>query len=175
MFVEDNDQLNSKIQENEKASNLEKVYHQTVKKVTEDYEDLRFNTAISQFMVFINEAIKQPVSKSLMEGFVKLFAPVAPHLAEELWEKLGHTGTITYETWPAFDEAKLVDDEIEIVIQINGKVKTKLMVPIGTNKEQFKKLPWMKKVLKNKSKEKRFVKSFLFQVSWLILSQTKGF
>ena len=136
LIVEENGELNPKIQENEEASNLEKVYHQTVKKVTEDYEGLRFNTAISQMMVFINEAYKSTVlPKHYMEGFVKMLAPVAPHVAEELWEKLGFSGTISYETWPAYDEAKLVDDEVEIVIQVNGKVKTKLKVPTDASKE----------------------------------------
>ena len=119
-----------------KASSLEKVYHQTVKKVTEDYEHLRFNTAISQIMVFINEAYKATVLPiSYMEGFVKLISPICPHIAEELWEKLGHSDTISYEAWPAYDEGKLKDDEIEIVIQINGKVKTKLMVPADVTKD----------------------------------------
>jgi leucyl-tRNA synthetase len=136
LIVEENGELNPKIQENEEASNLEKVYHQTVKKVTDDYEGLRFNTAISQMMVFINEAYKSTVlPKHYMEGFVKMLAPVAPHVAEELWEKLGFSGTISYETWPAYDEAKLVDDEVEIVIQVNGKVKTKLKVPTDASKE----------------------------------------
>jgi leucyl-tRNA synthetase len=136
LMVEENGELNPKIQENEEAANLEKVYHQTVKKVTEDYEGLRFNTAISQMMVFINEAYKSTVlPKHYMEGFVKMLAPVAPHVAEELWEKLGFSGTISYETWPAYDEAKLVDDEVEIVIQVNGKVKTKLKVPTDASKE----------------------------------------
>ena len=75
---------------------------------------------------------------SFMEGFVKLIAPICPHIAEELWEKLGHSGTISYEAWPAYDEAKLVDDEVEIVIQINGKVKAKLMVPVGANKDAIR-------------------------------------
>ena len=120
---------------------MEKVYHQTVKKVTENYEDLKFNTAISQLMVFINECYKaEELPKEYIEGFVKLLAPVAPHITEELWEHLGHTESITYETWPAFDEAKLVDNEIEIVVQINGKVKTKLMVPTDTTREQLQEI-----------------------------------
>ncbi len=107
-----------------------------MKKVTEDYEGLRFNTAISQMMIFINEAYKSTVlPKDYMEGFVKLLSPVCPHIAEELWEKLGHHDTISYQAWPAYDEAKLVDDEVEIVIQINGKVKTKVMVPTDVSKE----------------------------------------
>lgn len=136
LFIEENGELNSKIQPIEEASSLEKVYHQTVKKVTEDFEGLRFNTAISQMMVFINEAYKATVlPKHFMEGFVKMLAPIAPHIAEELWEKLGHHETISYEAWPAYDEAKLVDNEVEIVIQVNGKVKAKLVVPKDASKD----------------------------------------
>lgn len=141
LFVEENGQLNPKIQDGEEASNLEKVYHQTVKKVTEDYEGIRFNTAISQLMVFINESYKATVlPKEYMEGFVKLISPIAPHLAEELWEKLGHEGTVSYEAWPAFNEAKLVDDEVEIVVQVNGKVKAKLMVANDATKEALEQI-----------------------------------
>ncbi|WP_442595592.1 leucine--tRNA ligase [Neobacillus sp. D3-1R] len=141
LFVEENGQLNPKIQDGGDASNLEKIYHQTVKKVTDDIEGIRFNTAISQLMVFINESYKATVlPKSFMEGFVKLLSPIAPHLAEELWEKLGHSGTITYEAWPAFDEAKLVDDEVEIVVQVNGKVKAKLMVANDATKEALEQI-----------------------------------
>ncbi|MEH7389055.1 leucine--tRNA ligase [Bacillus sp. JJ1474] len=142
LFIEENGSLNPKIQESDEASKLEKVYHQTVKKVTEDYEGLRFNTAISQMMVFINEAYKTTtvLPKHFMEGFVKLLSPITPHIAEELWRKLGHSETIAYEAWPAFDEAKLVDDEVEIVIQINGKVKAKLLVPSDAQKDALEKI-----------------------------------
>ena len=136
LIVEESGELSSKIEETDDTQ-LEKVYHQTVKKVTEDFEGLRFNTAISQMMVFINEAYKaDTLPKSYIEGFVKMLAPIAPHVAEELWEKLGyHGGTVAYESWPAFDEAKMADDEVEIVIQINGKVKAKLMVPANAKKD----------------------------------------
>lgn len=141
LFVEEDGSLNPKIQETDNAQVLEKVYHQTVKKVTEDFEGLRFNTAISQLMVFINEAYKADVlPKAYMEGFVKLLSPICPHIAEELWEKLGHSGTIAYEAWPAYDEAKLVDDEIEIVVQVNGKVKAKLFVPADATKETLEQI-----------------------------------
>ncbi|AKS39299.1 leucyl-tRNA synthetase [Anoxybacillus gonensis] len=141
LFVEEDGQLNPKIVDNPETDTLERVYHQTVKKVTEDYEALRFNTAISQLMVFINEAYKAPVlPKVYMEGFVKLLSPVCPHIAEELWEKLGHNNTIAYEAWPAYDEAKLVEDEVEIVIQVNGKVRAKLHVPADATKEQLEQL-----------------------------------
>ena len=138
LFVNDNGQLTGKITGDDQDNALERVYHQTVKKVTEDFEGLRFNTAISQLMVFINEAYKATkLPKLYIEGFVKLLSPVAPHIAEELWEKLGNQGTIAYAAWPAFDEAKLVEDEIEIVIQVNGKVKAKLNVPKDTSREEL--------------------------------------
>ncbi|MGG7621077.1 leucine--tRNA ligase [Bacillus coreaensis] len=140
LLVDENGEIAEKVQSVD-SSSLEKVYHQTVKKVTEDFEGLRFNTAISQLMVFINEAYKTPVlPKDFVEGFVKLLAPICPHIAEELWSKLGHSESISYEAWPAFDEAKLVDDEVEIVVQINGKVKAKLMVPSDANKEALEQI-----------------------------------
>lgn len=142
LIVEDNGELSEKIMPIEEAKSLDKLYHQTVKKVTDDIEGLRFNTAISQLMVFINECYKaDALPKVYMEGFVKLLSPICPHIAEELWAKLtaGNT-SIAYETWPAYDEAKLVDDEVEIVVQINGKVKTKLMVPADANKDALEQI-----------------------------------
>ncbi|MBM4762621.1 leucine--tRNA ligase [Bacillus sp. B15-48] len=141
LFVDDHGKLNEKIKEGSDGAELEKVYHQTVKKVTEDYEGLRFNTAISQLMVFINEGYKVNVlPKSYVEGFVKMLAPICPHISEELWQKLGHQESISYAAWPAYDEAKLVDDEIEIVIQVNGKIKAKLKVPADANRETLEQI-----------------------------------
>ncbi|ALC89620.1 leucyl-tRNA synthetase [Bacillus sp. FJAT-18017] len=141
LFIETDGSVSKKIQKGASADNLERVYHQTVKKVTEDYEGLRFNTGISQLMVFINEAYKTDVlPKEFVEGFVKLLSPVAPHVAEELWEKLGHTNTISYAQWPTFDESKLVENEVEIVVQINGKVKKKVMVPADATREAMEEL-----------------------------------
>ncbi|RXZ02416.1 leucine--tRNA ligase [Fictibacillus sp. S7] len=138
LFVADNGELNPVITDEQGTDTFERVYHQTVKKITEDFEGLRFNTGISQLMVFVNEANKQKVlPKYAMEGFVKLLSPIAPHITEELWEKLGHSGTIAYEAWPVWDEAKLVDKEVEIVVQINGKVKAKLSVPADITREDM--------------------------------------
>lgn len=139
LLITENGSLTPKVTGENKS--LEKVYHQTVKKVTEDYEGLRFNTAISQMMVFVNEANKaETIPAEYAEGFVKLVSPLAPHLAEELWEKLGHSGTVTYEAWPAFDESKLIDEEVEIVIQLNGKVKAKVMVSKDATREQMEEI-----------------------------------
>src|SRR5690606_29040659 len=111
------------------------------KKVTEDMENLRFNTAISQLMVFVNEAYKQQtLPKPAIEDFVKLLSPIAPHISEELWEILGHRETIAYEPWPTYDESQLVEKEIEIVIQINGKVRAKKNLPVDTGKEELERL-----------------------------------
>ncbi len=112
-----------------------------MKKVTEDYAELRFNTAISQMMMFINDAYKTEVlPKEYVEGFVKMIAPVAPHVAEELWSKLGHSETITYASWPTFDESKLVEDEVEIVVQVMGKVRAKLKTKKDASKEEMEHL-----------------------------------
>ncbi|MBU5212635.1 leucine--tRNA ligase [Heyndrickxia sp. FSL K6-6286] len=137
LLVDETGEITSKVQQGH-SDVLEKVYHQTVKKVTEDFNQLGFNTAISQMMVFINEAYKSDVlPKEYIEGFVKLLSPICPHIAEELWSKLGHEGTITYEAWPIFDESKLVDAEVEIVVQLNGKVRSKMMVSSEISREQL--------------------------------------
>ncbi|HEY9577854.1 MAG TPA: leucine--tRNA ligase, partial [Pseudobacillus sp.] len=139
LFIQENGELSKKITDS--GNELEKVYHQTVKKVAEDYEHLRFNTAISQMMVFINEGYKaEAIPKEYVEGFVKLLSPIAPHLAEEMWEKLGHQGTISYQPWPTYDESKLVDNEVEIVVQVNGKMKTKLMISKEATKEEMEQI-----------------------------------
>ena len=122
-------------------TNLEKVYNFTVKKVTNDYENMYFNTAISQMMIFVNSATKEDiVPKEYAEGFIKLLSPVAPHIAEELWNRLGHSGTITYEAWPTYDESKLLDDEINLPVQVNGKVRATIKVPVDATQEQIKEI-----------------------------------
>ncbi|ALQ70303.1 leucine--tRNA ligase [Bacillus thuringiensis] len=140
LFIQDNGGLSEKITDAPNKE-LEKAYHQTVKKVTEDYAELRFNTAISQMMVFINDAYKaETLPKEYVEGFVKMIAPVAPHIGEELWSKLGYNETITYASWPTFDEAKLVEDEVEIVVQVMGKVRAKLTMSKDASKEEMEQL-----------------------------------
>lgn len=118
---------------------LDKVYHATVKKVTNDIDTLNLNTAISQMMIFINECYKaETIYREYAEGFVKMFACFAPHLGEELWQYLGHTGTITYVPWPVYDECKLIEDVIEIVVQVNGKMRGKFSCPADADEEFIK-------------------------------------
>lgn len=140
LFVDEDGNLSNRLQDKEN-NKLDKVYHETVKKVTDDFEHLRFNTGISQLMVFINESYKAEfVPKEFAEGFVKLISPVTPHIAEELWSKLGHSGSISYEPWPTYDEIRLVEDEVEIVIQVMGKVRAKIMVPKDASKDELEKM-----------------------------------
>ncbi|WP_436964124.1 leucine--tRNA ligase [Staphylococcus xylosus] len=135
LLVTENDLISSKVV-NTNSKTLDKSYHQTVKKVTEDYNSLNFNTAISQLMVFINDCYKaEEIYKPYIEGFIKMLAPIAPHISEELWARLGYEETITYQPWPSYDESLLVDDEIEIVIQVNGKVRAKVNMPKDISKE----------------------------------------
>ena len=128
---------------------LDKVYHQTVKKVTEDYENLHFNTAISQLMVFVNEAYKvDALPYEYIEGFVQLLAPIAPHMGEELWAILGNEEGISYAAWPTYDESALVEDEIEVVFQINGKVRGKANVSRDLPKDELEKIAMNNEAIK---------------------------
>ena len=129
LFVdEETGKVNDKVQDKDNAE-LEVSYNYTVKKVSEDIEILGFNTAISQFMVFVNDCYKaEYIPRKYALGFIQLLAPFAPHLAEEMWEIYGNTESISYVPWPTFDESKLVSDTVEIVVQLMGKVKAKLDV-----------------------------------------------
>ncbi len=115
---------------------LNKLLHKTVKKVTEDTENFGFNTAISAMMILANEVQKEKkVSKPLMRDFALILAPYAPHLAEELWEMLGHSGTLAYEKWPEYDEALTIDNTFELVFSVNGRVRGKKEVEKDISKE----------------------------------------
>ncbi|TBW82434.1 class I tRNA ligase family protein, partial [Staphylococcus epidermidis] len=111
LFINEDDSLSQKFVESNNKS-LDKVYNQTVKKVTEDFDTLNFNTAISQLMVFINDCYKaNNIYKPYVEGFVKMLAPIAPHVSEELWQRLGNKETITSQPWPTYNASFLVADE----------------------------------------------------------------
>ena len=114
---------------------LKKLYHQTVKKVTSDFEQLGFNTAIAQMMIFMNTATKSTCPKEYAEGFVKMFSCICPHVGEEMWSILGHDNTIAYENWPVYDEEAVKDDTVEIGVQVNGKVKGTVSLAVNEDKD----------------------------------------
>jgi leucyl-tRNA synthetase len=120
---------------------LEKIYHQTVKKVTSDYESLNFNTGISQLMIFLNDAYKaEHIYKGFIEGFVKLLSPIAPHLCEEMWQILGHNDTIAYAAWPTYEEALTKDSTVVYAVSVNGKMRDKIEVEADLDQEAVKNL-----------------------------------
>ena len=140
LFIDDDDKLRDHIT-TVNDHKLDKIYNETVKKVTDDYEGLRFNTAISQMMIFINEAYKaENLPVEYVEGFIKLLNPIAPHMTEELWSYLHKDESVTYATWPTFDESALVEDEIEIVLQVNGKVRGRLTIPADADRDKMTEL-----------------------------------
>ena len=134
---------------------LKKVYHQTVKKVTQDFETLGFNTAISQMMIFMNAATKEgKCPRNYAEGFIKMFSCICPHAGEEIWSILGHDGTIAFEKWPEFDEEAVKEDTVEIGVQINGKVKGKVEIAVDEDSQtviaKAKEIPAVAKAIEGK-------------------------
>ncbi len=139
LYLDEDGNLDPRLHTDAPTPELERVYHATVKKVGEDIEALRFNTAIAQFMILVNEVMKTELRpRAVLEPFVLLLAPFAPHLAEEVWQKLGHTTSLAYEPWPAYDPARIQSDTIEVVLQVNGKLRGKIAVPAATTEEDLK-------------------------------------
>jgi len=141
---------------NDNDDTLTKVYHQTVKKVTSDFEQLGFNTAISQMMIFMNAAYKAgKCPREYAEGFVKMLSCICPHVGEELWQILGHDNTIAYEPWPVFDEAALVEDTVTIGVQVNGKLKGTVELSVDESNEnaiaKAKEVPSVKSAVDGKT------------------------
>lgn len=140
LLMDDNNHLRDRVSTFNDGK-LTKVYNQTVKKVTEDYERMHFNTAISQLMVFVNEAYKvDDLPVEYMKGFVKMIAPIMPHMAEELWSQFGESDTITYQPWPTYDPKALVEDEVEMIVQVNGKVRAKIKMAKDTDRDEAQQL-----------------------------------
>ena len=140
LLMDDNNHLRDRVSTINDGQ-LTAVYHQTFKKVTDDYELLHFNTAISQLMVFVNEAYKvDDLPVEYMEGFVKMLAPIMPHLAEELWSHFHESDTITYQPWPKYDESALQSSTIEMMVQVNGKLRAKLQVEKDSDRDDLQKL-----------------------------------
>ncbi|HJE41340.1 MAG TPA: leucine--tRNA ligase [Limosilactobacillus reuteri] len=140
LLMDDNNHLRDRVSTFNDGK-LTKIYNQTVKKVTEDYERMHFNTAISQLMVFVNEAYKvDDLPVEYMKGFVKMIAPIMPHMAEELWSQFGESDTITYQPWPTYDPKALVEDEVEMIVQVNGKVRAKIKMAKDTDRDEAQQL-----------------------------------
>lgn len=140
LLMDDNNHLRDRVSTFNDGK-LTKVYNQTVKKVTEDYERMHFNTAISQLMVFVNDAYKvDDLPVEYMKGFVKMIAPIMPHMAEELWSQFGESDTITYQSWPTYDPKALVEDEVEMIVQVNGKVRAKIKMAKDTDRDEAQQL-----------------------------------
>ncbi len=138
LYVDDEGNLHPDLKVAPADTNIERVYHATVKKVADDIEGLRFNTAISQMMIFVNELTKTEIRpRQLLEPFILLVSPFSPHLAEELWQKLGHNTSLAYEPWPSYDPTKLQETTVEVVLQINGKLRSKLMVDKDTPEQEL--------------------------------------
>jgi leucyl-tRNA synthetase len=139
MIIADDGKLQPAITTAAPTDDALRLLHKTIKKVTGDINNFAFNTAISQMMIFVNEYLKlQQRSKQAMESFVLILAPFAPHIAEELWHRLDHRQSLTYHQWPRYDEQLTCDAEIDLVIQINGKVRDKLTVPADCDEETIK-------------------------------------
>jgi leucyl-tRNA synthetase len=130
--------LGTKVRDDAPSDNkeLERALHAVIKKVTHSVTDMRFNTSIAEMNTFVNEATKATViPRSWFEAFVKILSPFAPHVCEEIWQRLGHTTTIAYEPWPAYDEAKLARDTLKIAVQVMGKLRSEIEVPADATQE----------------------------------------
>ncbi|MFA6439526.1 MAG: class I tRNA ligase family protein, partial [Bacteriovoracaceae bacterium] len=140
LYVTEEETLNTIIADVEPTPEFLRVFHQTVKKITEDVPALRFNTAIAQMMIFINEAYKQEkLPKKLMQDFLIVLAPFAPHITDELWNRLGNQGSLfSTAQWVQYDVALTVMDQVEIVVQVNGKIRAKFNVPNDTTENDLK-------------------------------------
>ncbi|HOW88246.1 MAG TPA: leucine--tRNA ligase [Candidatus Omnitrophota bacterium] len=162
LFIDKDEKLHANIVQRPANTAELKTLHKTIKKVTEDLEGLRFNTAISALMIFVNEAAQeQDHAREALEKFVLLLAPFAPHLAEELWQRLGHAKTLAYEKWPEYDELYLVEDQAELAILVGGKVRAKMVVSRSQDEEEIKQLaleqPRVKEMLAGKVLKKIIV------------------
>lgn len=147
------------IVKDETDNSLEKSFHKTIKKVTEDIDALKMNTAIASLMALLNEiSDKKAISKDELKIFITLLNPFAPHITEEMWEQLGFEGELNQTTWPVYDESKTVDNEVEIVLQINGKIKDKLVVGADLTKEELEKIALDNEIIKEATEGKKIVK-----------------
>ncbi len=141
------------------SKELETALHKTIKKVTDDYDRMKFNTGIAALMAFINDVMKvEKINKAEFKTFITLLNPVAPHITEELWKVAGFEGALSDTEWPKYDEAKTVDDEIEVVVQINGKIRDKMMISADLNPQQMQEAALANDRIKALTEGKQIVK-----------------
>jgi len=151
MIVGDDGRLNGAVVDIEPTGPALRLLHKTIKKVTEDIESFAFNTAISQMMIFVNEYQRLARrSRTAMEAFVLILSPFAPHIAEELWQRLGHEDTLAYEPWPSYSEELTKEPEVELGIQINGKIRERMVFAADSDDETIK-----RKVLEDDAVKRR--------------------
>ncbi len=138
LFVDENGNVSARIVESGGDPAADKALHHAIKHVTADIPNLQFNTAISRLMEFINVAYKaEKLNRTTVETFVLVLSPFAPHIAEELWQRLGHHDTLAYEPWPSYDPELLVEDMIEVPVQVNGKLRSVIQVPADAGKDDL--------------------------------------
>ncbi|MDR1782614.1 MAG: leucine--tRNA ligase [Bacilli bacterium] len=143
---------------------LDLVYHQTIKKVTHDYENLMFNTAISQMMIFVNECYKHDkIYQPYLNGFIQVFSCICPHIGNELWHYMGNDDDLTYHQWPQYDESKILLDTITIVVQVNGKLRAKIEASLDISEEEFKNLAYQNDNVITYTKDKTIVKEIFIK------------
>ncbi len=141
LFVTEEGNVDLSIQDIEPSQEILRLLHKSIKKVQEDIEGLRFNTAISQLMIFVNEMYKTEIKPvSALKTFLQLLNPFAPHITEELWQRLGNDSILAYKTWPQFDKQLTKDESIEIILQVNGKIRDKMLVAAGTKQSELEQL-----------------------------------
>jgi leucyl-tRNA synthetase len=163
LYLSEDGTLNPNIGHNQPSADFLRVYHQTVKKVTEDIPALRFNTSIAAMMIFVNEANKQEqLNKEIMENFIIILSPFAPHVAEELWNRFGHTDSIFKSAkWVEYDEALTIMNTVEIVAQVNGKIRAKFQAPLDTPEPKLKELALLEQNVKVHLDGKQVVKEII--------------
>jgi len=140
---------------------VETLLHKTIKKITEDIDNRHFNTAVSAMMIFLNKILESGCSEKIFKSFLIIISPFVPHLAEELWEKLGEKDSIHLEKWPEYDSKLIIDEEVEVVIQINGKIREKLLVAVDITPSKLEKLVLGNEKVKNWLGDKE-VKKFIY-------------
>lgn len=162
LYIDEFGNLDPAIKDAPLTREVERVYHATVKKVGEDIERLGFNTAIAQMMIFVNEIMKSETKpRQILEPFVKVLSPFAPHIAEELWQKLGNAKTLAYEPWPEYDPSKLEETTVEVVLQINGKIRSKISVEKDTSESDLEKLGFADENVRRHLDGKQIVKKVI--------------